>query len=105
MVEIAINGEPAAIKERKPDPPRVDFRFPEGGGVQPEGFTELEIGEECEVTLTGKVVSMSAPDGSEWNKDQAFALVLTGCRIGERAMGGGMTSMDEAIRKSRSMIE
>lgn len=105
MVEIAINGfgQPSA-PERQPQPPTVSFSFDEAGAVQPDGFDEIEIGEECEVVVTGKVVRASAPDGSEWNKSREFTLKVDSCRIGGYG-GNGMKSMDEAVISARKFIE
>ena len=67
------------MKEPK-EKPKVRLHFPQGGGVEPKGFSTAAVNDTVTVTLVGRV-SEVRDRADEWDNGKTLQIQLKSCKI------------------------
>lgn len=93
-------------KKEKIPPATIRLSFPKKGKIQPEGWAGIGIADDVQITLKGKIVSLSDNSREDWEgSGKEISIELSACRLAadrEKPM-----SIDEALdeeRKSRKRV-
>ena len=90
---------PAKKKEKIP-PATIRLSFPKKGKIQPEGWAGVGIADDVQITLKGKIISLSDNSRDEWEgAGKEISIELSACRIfvdRENPM-----SIDEALEEEK----
>lgn len=99
-------GAPSDKKKETIPPATIRLSFPKKGKIQPEGWAGIGIADNVQITLKGKIVSLSDNSRDSWEgAGKEISIEIASCRLAqdrERAM-----SMDEAMeeeKKSRKRV-
>lgn len=90
---------PVKGKEKIP-PATIRLSFPKKGKIQPEGWLGIGIADDVQITLKGKIISLSDNSRDEWEgAGKEISIELSACRLAaDRAKP---LSMDEALDEAK----
>lgn len=83
------------------DPVTANFHFREKGKVQPAGYKSMNIDQEVNVTVKGKVKQI----GSSWDNGASFTVEISSCEIAFPAAPVSLSGAIDAAAKSRKKVK
>jgi len=93
-------GGTMSVSKRMKEPPSLNLFFPDGGKVQPKGFSEVNMDDDVTIVIKGKVTSL-ANNPDAWDKGKRIGARISSCEI----LGPDKkTSFDKAIKKARKTV-